>query len=179
MSPAVPLIDGIESVPFLTNESILELRELPDHLVVLGGGYIGLEFGQMFRRFGSEVTVIQSAPHVLPKEDIDVTDELQRSLEQEEIIFKLNARVTKAEPVDTGVRLTIEGKSGSDNVTGSHLLVAAGRTPNTKDLDLQNTGVKTDDKGFVVVNDRLETTAPDHLGDRRCDRRSGIHAHLV
>ena len=161
MSPAVPPINGLSTIPFLTNESILELQEIPDHLVVLGGGYIGLEFGQMFRRFGSDVTVIQSASHILPKEDIDVTDELQRSLEQEGIVFKLKARVTKAEHVNTGVRIFAGGKSGPETVTGSHLLVAAGRTPNTKDLDLQQTGVQTDEKGFVIVDDRLKTTAPD------------------
>jgi pyruvate/2-oxoglutarate dehydrogenase complex dihydrolipoamide dehydrogenase (E3) component len=162
--PAVPKITGLDSVPYLTNITLLELTELPEHLLVLGGGYVGLEFSQMFRRFGSEVTVIQSAERILPNEDEDVTTELQKALEGEGIRILLQARAQKAEPSGAGVKVTL---ANGESVTGSHLLVATGRVPNTEDLDLQKTGVETNQKGFVVANDRLETSAPDiwALGD--------------
>ncbi|HEY7306586.1 MAG TPA: mercuric reductase, partial [Bryobacteraceae bacterium] len=159
-APAVPRIDGLNSVPYLTNVSLLDLEDLPAHLLVLGGGYVGLEFGQMFRRFGSEVTVIQSAERILQNEDADITDELQRSLEAEGIRFILPARATRARGRIGDIELTIEGANGSQILKGSHLLVAAGRTPQTKDLDLARAGVETDTKGFIKVNERLETTAP-------------------
>lgn len=166
-SPAIPSLAGLDSVPYLTNVSMLELTEMPEHLLVLGGGYVGLEFGQMFRRFGSEVTVVQSAERILPNEDDDITSELQHALEAEEIRFHLEARATKAEKKKDRISLTIETRSGVETVTGSHLLVAAGRTPNTKDLDLDKTGVEMNEKGFIVVNDRLETSAREvwALGD--------------
>lgn len=160
-TPAIPPIEGLDSSSYLTNASILDLEELPAHLIVLGGGYVGLEFGQMFRRFGSEVTVVQSGPHILPKEDEDVTDELQRCLEDEGIRFLLHALATKVRGGDGQVEVSVDSPSGSRSVRGSHLLVATGRTPQTKDLDLEKAGVETDSKGFIKVNERLETTAPD------------------
>ena len=165
--PTVPRIAGLDSVPFLTNESLLELKELPRHLLVLGGGYVGLEFGQMFRRFGSSVTVVQSAERILPIEDEDVTAELQKALESEGVNFHLRARAVKAAREGGGISVTLEKQSGSETVSGTHLLVATGRTPNTKDLELEKTGVKTNEKGFVVVNERLETSAENiwALGD--------------
>jgi pyruvate/2-oxoglutarate dehydrogenase complex dihydrolipoamide dehydrogenase (E3) component len=158
-SPTIPRIAGLDAVPYLTNETLLELGELPEHLIVLGGGYVGLEFGQMFRRFGSAVTVVQSAERILPNEDDDVTAELQRILKSEGIQFHLRAHATKVEKNGPGVVVTIEAQTGDERVMGSHLLVATGRTPNTKDLDLDKTGVNTNEKGFIVVNDRLETSA--------------------
>jgi pyruvate/2-oxoglutarate dehydrogenase complex dihydrolipoamide dehydrogenase (E3) component len=156
--PATPKIEGLESVPYLTNASLMELREAPKHLLVLGGGYVGLEFGQMFRRFGSAVTVIQSRERILPQEDEDVTAELQKALSGEGIAFWLGTQAVKAE--GAGGRITVTLKGGAQ-ISGSHLLVATGRTPNTEELDLKKTGVKTNEKGFVVVNDRLETSAQD------------------
>lgn len=156
MRPAIPKIEGLDFVPYLTNVSLLELRELPEHLVVLGGGYVGLEFGQMFRRFGSEVTVIHSGEHLLSPEDEDITAELQQAFETEGIRLVLRAKAVRAQ-MDGG-RLTVTMASG-ESVTGSHLLVATGRVPNTGDLDLQETGVETNARGFIVVNDRLETSA--------------------
>ncbi len=159
--PAVPRVTGLEGVPYLTNVTLMELQGLPKHLLVMGGGYVGLEFGQMFRRFGSEVTVIQSAERILTQEDEDVTAELQRCLEEEGIRFLLNTRVVKAEGQSGSIVLTVESAAGEQTIHGSHLLVAVGRTPQTQDLDLSKAGVGTNEKGFVVVNDRLETTAPD------------------
>ncbi len=158
-SPAVPSLTGLNQAPYLTNVSLLDLEQLPQHLLVLGGGYVGLEFAQMFRRFGSEVTVVQSAAHILPNEDDDITDELQRALESEGIKFYLQARATQTHRENGRISLTIETQTGRETLSGSHLLVAVGRSPNTKDLDLAKTGVQTTDKGFIVVNDRLETTA--------------------
>jgi len=165
--PTIPQIPGLSNIPYLTNVSLLELTEIPEHLLVLGGGYVGLEFGQMFRRFGSEVTVVQSAPRILPNEDEDVTTALQQALEGEGIQFHVNSRAISAEQSGGLISLTIEGQKGRNSVSGSHLLVATGRTPNTKDLELEKAGIKTDEKGFIAVNDRLETSAKDvwALGD--------------
>jgi pyruvate/2-oxoglutarate dehydrogenase complex dihydrolipoamide dehydrogenase (E3) component len=159
-SPTVPRIPGLDSVHYLTNESLLELREVPEHLVVLGGGYVGLEFGQMFRRFGSAVTIIQSAERILPSEDEDVTTELQHYLESEGIRILQNARATQVDGENRRVTVKVQGSSGTQAVSGSHLLVATGRTPNTRDLDLDKAGIKVNEKGFIIVNERLETSAP-------------------
>jgi pyruvate/2-oxoglutarate dehydrogenase complex dihydrolipoamide dehydrogenase (E3) component len=155
--PAIPAIEGIDTVPYLTNESILDLEELPRHLIVLGGGYIGLEFGQMFRRFGSEVTVVNQGAEILAREDEDVAGELRKALEAEGIGFRLNAKTTRAQGSAGSVRLSLEG---GQTVEGTHLLVATGRKPNTDDLGLDKAGVETDSHGFIKVNSRLETTAP-------------------
>ena len=122
---------------------------------MLGGGYVGLEFGQMFRRFGSEVTIVQNGAHILPREDEDVTTELQKCLEAEGVRFELNGRATKVENAGKEIKVTVSGRS----ISGSHLLIATGRSPQTRDLDLQKTGVTTDEHGYVVVNERLETGA--------------------
>jgi pyruvate/2-oxoglutarate dehydrogenase complex dihydrolipoamide dehydrogenase (E3) component len=159
-SPTIPSIPGLDSVGYLTNVSLLELCELPEHLIVLGAGYVGLEFGQMFRRFGSAVTIIQTAERILPNEDDDVTDELQRSLECEGIKVLLKTRTIEVKRESKGLALKVQDATGTHAVSGSHLLLATGRTPNTRDLDLDKAGVKVDKKGFIVVNERLETSAP-------------------
>ncbi|MBV9762193.1 MAG: mercuric reductase [Acidobacteriaceae bacterium] len=155
--PAIPKISGLDAVPYLTNVSLLELKDLPDHLIVMGGGYVGLEFGQMFCRFGSHVTVINRSPRILPHEDEDITAKMQKAVESEGVRFRLNANVVKASAQAGCVTVTLDS---GESITGSHLLVAVGRAPNTGDLDLTKTGVETDQKGFIVVNDRLETSAP-------------------
>ncbi|MGI9070116.1 MAG: mercuric reductase [Bryobacteraceae bacterium] len=160
-SPTIPRISGLDSIPYLTNVSLLELRELPEHLVVLGGGYVGLEFGQMFRRFGSAVTIIQRPERILPNEDDDIAAELQRNLESEGIEILLNARATEVGGgKNNEITLNLQVSGGTQTISGSHLLVATGRTPNTRDLDLDKAGVRVDEKGFIVVNERLETSAP-------------------
>jgi pyruvate/2-oxoglutarate dehydrogenase complex dihydrolipoamide dehydrogenase (E3) component len=158
MRPAIPDLAGIDSVPHLTNVSILELTEIPSHLLILGGGYIGLEFAQMFRRFGSDVTVIQSNAQLLSQEDADITSELQRALEAEGIQIYLNTRANRV-AYDGRVSLDVQTAATTKSFTGSHLLLATGRKPNTDELDLDKAGVQMDARGYIVVNDRLETTA--------------------
>src|ERR1700688_2599225 len=151
-----PKLDGLGTVPFLDNLSIMELDALPDHLLILGGGYIGLEFGQLFRRFGSRVTIIQSASQLLTREDPDIAEEVTNILRQDGVDVVLNARATRASQSDTTIHLEIEGQKTLD---GSHLLVATGRVPNSDTLNLAAAGVQTDERGFIKINDRLETTA--------------------
>jgi pyruvate/2-oxoglutarate dehydrogenase complex dihydrolipoamide dehydrogenase (E3) component len=158
--PSLPAIPGLESVPYLTNESILDLKILPKHLIVIGAGYVGLEFGQMFARFGSDVTIVQSREQILPREDPEVAKELQRALEAEGIKFLLNSKIKNL--ANRGAAIIVEGmaKDGSSiRLEGTHVLVATGRSPNTDDLDLHKAGVQTDKHGFISVNDKLETAA--------------------
>jgi pyruvate/2-oxoglutarate dehydrogenase complex dihydrolipoamide dehydrogenase (E3) component len=155
--PVIPPIPGLKDSGYLTNETIMELTRLPEHLIVLGGGYIGLEFGQMFRRFGSRVTMLQRGGQIVPREDPEVAAELQKALESEGIDFRLDTLASRVEKSNGGVRVALEGV-GQAVVTGSHLLVATGRRPNTDDLGLERAGVETDAKGYVRVNSRLETS---------------------
>jgi len=158
--PEVPRIEGIDGVDALDNARLMELRELPAHLIVIGGGYIGLEFGQMFRRFGSRVTVVHRGEQLLAREDADVTEELQKVLEAEGIRFLLSSNPTRVAKDDGRVRLEVQTSQGVETLTGSHLLVATGRRANTDDMGLEKAGVRTDARGFVTVNGRLETNVP-------------------
>ena len=158
--PAIPEIPGLAEAGYLDNAAMLRLTELPEHLVVLGGGYIGMEFAQMFRRFGSRVTVVQRGPQILPREDPEIAAELQRALEGEGIAFRLDARTTGVSKGSGGLRVALEESAGRSTLDGSHLLVATGRTPNGDTLDLARAGVETDRRGYIRVNERLETTAP-------------------
>ena len=155
---SVPKLDGLNSVPFLDNVSVMELDSVPQHLLVLGGGYIGLEFGQLFRRFGSEVTIIQSAASLLTREDPDVAEEVAKILREDGLRIVLNAKATRAERAGSNVRIQIEGAEGVTSLDGSHLLVATGRVPNSDGLNLQVAGIATDERGFIRVNERLETS---------------------
>ncbi len=156
--PAIPQIDGIESVPYLTNVSVMELQQAPEHLLVLGGGYIGLEFGQMFSRFGCKVTVVHHSGQILPREDADVANELQKALEAEGVQFRLNAKTTRVQKASGGVALTITDPNGTATLQGSHLLLATGRTPNSDTLALDKAGIEVARGGFIKVNSKLETT---------------------
>jgi pyruvate/2-oxoglutarate dehydrogenase complex dihydrolipoamide dehydrogenase (E3) component len=159
--PAQPAVEGIERVPALDSTTVMELDTLPRRLLVLGGGYIGLEFGQMFRRYGSEVTIVQRGGALLPREDADVSDAVRRVLEEDGVEVLCDTAAARVEPVEgDGVRLTLRTPAGARTIDGSHLLVAAGRVPNTERLGLEAAGVATDRRGFVSVNARLETTAP-------------------
>jgi pyruvate/2-oxoglutarate dehydrogenase complex dihydrolipoamide dehydrogenase (E3) component len=154
---AVPPIEGLDTVPYLDNDSIMELDHVPEHLLVLGGGYVGMEFSQMFRRFGSKVTVIQSGPQLLHGEDPDVAAEVLKILRQDGIEVLLNARAQKVTRANGVVSLELD--SQPQTIDGSDLLVATGRVPNTGELEPAAGGVETDARGFIRVNDRLETTA--------------------
>jgi pyruvate/2-oxoglutarate dehydrogenase complex dihydrolipoamide dehydrogenase (E3) component len=157
---AVPSIPGLDAVPYLDNDSIMELDRVPEHLVILGGGYIGVEFSQMFRRFGSQVTVIQRGPQLLGEEDEEVVAEVAKILRQDGVEILLNARTEKITPTEGGIRLelTVEGKA--QTIDGSDLLIATGRVPNTGALKPAAGGIETDERGFIRANERLETTAP-------------------
>jgi pyruvate/2-oxoglutarate dehydrogenase complex dihydrolipoamide dehydrogenase (E3) component len=158
--PRIPAIRGLGSIPCLTSENIMDITTVPDHLLILGGSYIGLEFGQMFRRFGSEVTVIQEVGQIVPREDPEVAAELQRSLEAEGIKFLVGAETTRVEKRGNGITLSMQIAGMSASVSGSHLLVAVGRRPNTDDLGLDKAGIQTDSRGFIHVNGKLETSVP-------------------
>jgi pyruvate/2-oxoglutarate dehydrogenase complex dihydrolipoamide dehydrogenase (E3) component len=159
--PASPDIPGLERVAPLDSTSIMELDQVPDHLIVLGGGYIGIEFAQMFRRFGSRVTVIQRGLQLLPLEDADIADAVLAILREDGVQVVLQAEARCAEPVDGGqVRVIAAASEGERTIVGSHVLLAAGRVPNTERLGLSAAGIETDAKGFIRVNQRLETSAP-------------------
>ncbi len=152
-------LDGLAEVEWLDNESIMELPRVPDHLVVLGGGFIGLEFGQMFRRFGARVTVVEAGGGLAPREDDDVAEELTELLRYDGLRILTGHRATAVERTGQGVRLTVEGGEGQTTVEGSDLLMAVGRVPNADDLGLDAAGIERTERGFVRVNARLETTA--------------------
>jgi pyruvate/2-oxoglutarate dehydrogenase complex dihydrolipoamide dehydrogenase (E3) component len=159
-SPLVLPIQGIEDVDYLTNRNVMDLEELPAHLIVIGGSYIGLEFGQMYRRFGAEVTVVEFADQLIPREDADVAEALQEVLENEGIVFHLGSKGTAVSQAEDGtISLTVEKDGVTTVVTGSHILLAAGRKPNTDGLGLENAGI-SHTKGWITVNHKLETNVP-------------------
>jgi pyruvate/2-oxoglutarate dehydrogenase complex dihydrolipoamide dehydrogenase (E3) component len=161
--PAIPALTGLAEVPALDSTSIMELDTVPEHLLVLGGGYVGLEFGQMFRRFGSQVTIVQRARQLLPREDPDVAAAITDILREDgiEVLLATEAlRVERAAPGAQELRLSVRTPQGERVVQGSHLLIATGRTPNTEHLNLAAAGVQTDARGYVRVNERLETNVP-------------------
>jgi pyruvate/2-oxoglutarate dehydrogenase complex dihydrolipoamide dehydrogenase (E3) component len=159
--PGSAPIEGLDGVPALDSTTIMELDEVPDHLLVLGGGYVGLEFAQMFRRFGSEVTVVQRDPQLLAREDADVADAVAEILREDgiEVLLRTEARSVRQDG-DGALRLAVSGPEGERTLSGSHLLVAVGRPPNTEALNLEAAGVETDERGFVKVDERLETNVP-------------------
>ncbi len=175
--PFIP--EAFESVNYLTNQSILELETLPEHLVIVGGSYIGLEFGQMFRRFGSKVTIIEKGDRIISREDDDVSSEIQKILESEGVEFRLQADCLGATTnADGSISIKLDCKSGDPLIQASHVLFAVGRLPNTDLLNLSAVGIKTDEKGYIQVNDSLETNVPGvyALGD--CNGR-GAFTHTA
>lgn len=157
---AHPPIEGLEEVSFLDNATIMELGEVPEHLVVVGGGYVGLEFGQMFRRFGSEVTIVQRGDQLLTREDGDVADAVREILQEDGIEVLLETEATSVGRKAGGIRVEVSSSGGPRALAGSHLLLAAGRRPNSDGLGLEATEVEVDDRGFLQVNERLETASP-------------------
>jgi pyruvate/2-oxoglutarate dehydrogenase complex dihydrolipoamide dehydrogenase (E3) component len=156
----IPGLPGVEQIPYLTNSSMLELEEVPEHLVVVGGSYVGLEFAQMFRRFGSEVTVIEKGPRLILHDDDDVSAGVKGILESEGVQIRLGSECIAFEQCDNGICVHVNCEDGEPKVYGSHVLLAVGRTPNTDDLGLDNAGVRTDDRGYIVVDDQLRTNVP-------------------
>ncbi|MBB5066356.1 FAD-containing oxidoreductase [Granulicella mallensis] len=153
----IPNFPGIHEVPFLTNTSLLALETLPKHLIIVGGSYISIEFGQMYRRFGSEVTIIEKASRLVQHEDEDVSAAVLDILQGEGIHVRLDAECISLAPHDEGVSVGVQCNSGEPASVGSHVLLAVGRTPNTQDLGLERAGVATDERGYVLVDDQLHT----------------------
>jgi pyruvate/2-oxoglutarate dehydrogenase complex dihydrolipoamide dehydrogenase (E3) component len=157
--PALPPLEGLDSVPLLNSTTVMELDEVPEHLIVLGGGYVAVEFGQMFRRFGSRVTLVERSERLMLREDPDISDGILKILTEDGLQVLLQARATKVEPGERGgVRLNVQTPQGPQRLEGSHLLVATGRQPNSDRLNLPAAGIETDSHGFIRTNDRLETS---------------------
>lgn len=156
----VPDMPGIGDVPYLTNVDMMQLDTLPEHLVIVGGSYIGLEFAQMFRRFGSQVTVIEMGPRLIGREDPEISDTIREILEAEGITVRLNAECIRFARHDGGVRAHVTCEADAPQVTGSHVLLAVGRRPNTDDLGLETAGIEIDKRGYIVVDDQLRTNIP-------------------
>ena len=155
--PAKPNLEGVDEVPTLDSTSIMDLDELPEHLLVLGGGYIGLEFGQMFRRFGTDVTIVQRVGQLLGREDPDVAEAVLKVIEEDGIKVMLNTEAVRVQQSGAQIELTVSTPEGAQTLNGTHLLVAVGRKPNTEDLNLSAAGIETDKQGNVKVNPKLET----------------------
>ncbi|HXZ80118.1 MAG TPA: FAD-containing oxidoreductase [Terriglobales bacterium] len=156
----VPDMPGVKEVPFLNNSSMMQVDFLPRHLIVVGGSYVGLEFGQMFRRFGSEVTIVEMAARLVHREDEDVSTAIQQILEKEGINLRLNAKCIRLARHPQGLAVGVECDTGAPEVIGSHVLLAVGRRPNTDDLGLEKAGVRQDEHGYIVVDDQLRTNVP-------------------
>jgi pyruvate/2-oxoglutarate dehydrogenase complex dihydrolipoamide dehydrogenase (E3) component len=159
--PAIPPLPGLNAVPYLNSTTIMELAETPKHLLVLGGGYVGLEFAQMFRRFGAAVTIVQRGAQLLAREDEDVAAEVAKILREDGIEVLLNSEALRVGQDTSGeIELVVRTTGGERALNGSHLLVATGRTPNVEPLNLAAAGVETEKGGFIQVNERLESNAP-------------------
>ena len=171
---AVPEIPGLDGIDYLTNSGMMDVDFLPRHLLVLGGSYIGLEFGQMYRRFGSEVTVVEIGPRLIPREDEDVSEAVAGFLKREGIMLRLNATCLSVRKSGDDITIRLDCAEGAPEVSGSHLLIATGRRPNTDDLGLEHAGVKQDPRGFIEVDDELRTNIPGiwALGD--CNGRGAF-----
>ena len=171
---SVPEMPGIHDVPFLTNSSMMDIDFLPGHFIIVGGSYVGLEFAQIYRRLGSEVTIVEMGPRLISREDEDVSQAVREILEAEGIRVRLNAKCISLAKHDVGVAVRVTCEEGSPELVGTHVLLAVGRTPNTSDLGLDRAGVATDHRGYILVDDQLQTNVPGiwALGD--CNGRGAF-----
>ncbi len=174
----LPQMPGIEGVPYLTNSSIMDVDFLPRHLIIVGGGYIGLEFAQMYRRFGSEVTIVDTASHLAQHEDEDVSTAIRGILEHEGVNVRANATCIGFSRRGGDILAHIDCTSGDPEVSGSHVLLAVGRRPNTDDLGLTEAGVAVDKRGYIVVDDQLRTSVPGILALGDCNGK-GAFTHTA
>lgn len=159
--PRVPDLPGLNDTPYLDSTSVMELGDVPEHLIIVGGGYVGVEFGQLFRRFGADVTIVQRSGQLLTHEDEDVAEEVAKILREDGIGIMFDTEAASVEQDDQGeIVLTLDTPGGERSLTGSHLLLAVGRVPNTDALGLDAAGVETSSRGYIKVNDRLETNVP-------------------
>jgi len=158
--PAAPEWPGLDTVPFLDSTSVMDLEAVPEHLLIAGGSYIGLEFAQIYRRFGARVTVMEAAPRLIGREDPEVSREVQMILEREGIEFITGVSAARVAPAGRGIRVSLQAGGAAHELEGSHLLVATGRLPNTGDLGLAAAGIATDARGFIRVDDQLRTNVP-------------------
>jgi pyruvate/2-oxoglutarate dehydrogenase complex dihydrolipoamide dehydrogenase (E3) component len=174
----VPKMPGVEQVRYLTNSSMMDVDFLPEHLIIVGGSYIGLEFGQMYRRFGSKVTIVEMGERLIAREDEEVSAAVKEILEKEDVQIRLNAKCISAHKQGDGVVVGLDCTEDGRQVEGSHLLLAVGRVPNTGDLGLDAAGVETDKAGYIKVDDQLQTNVPGiwALGD--CNGR-GAFTHTA
>jgi len=172
--PAVPPMPGLDRVLYLTNESMMDVDFLPEHLVVVGGSYIGLEFAQMFRRFGSRVTIIEMAPRLIAREDEDVSMGVADVLEGEGIELRLNATCMSVAKRGSGVVVNVDCTEGAPQIVGSHLLLAVGRRPNTDELGLDKAGIAVDERGFITVDDKLRAGVPGVFALGDCNGRGAF-----
>jgi pyruvate/2-oxoglutarate dehydrogenase complex dihydrolipoamide dehydrogenase (E3) component len=170
----VPDMPGIHDVPFLTNSSMMDIDFLPQHLIIVGGSYVGLEFAQIYRRLGSEVTIVEMGPRLIGREDEDISQAVREILEAEDIRVRLNAKCISLAKRDGGITVDMECSEDPKNVAGTHVLLAVGRVPNTSDLGLEHAGVATDHRGYITVDDQLQTSVPGiwALGD--CNGRGAF-----
>jgi pyruvate/2-oxoglutarate dehydrogenase complex dihydrolipoamide dehydrogenase (E3) component len=174
----VPPLPGVDQVPYLTNTSMLALDRLPEHLIIVGGSYIGLEFAQMYRRFGAEVTIVEMQQRLIAREDEDVSQAIREILKGEGITMRLSAECIRLAPHPDGVAVGVECASGDPETVGSHVLLAVGRRPNTDDLGLDKAGVTTDTRGYIQVDDFLATGVPGIWALGECNGR-GAFTHTA
>jgi len=172
--PTVPNMPGVDSVPFLTSTTVLDLEELPEHLIVIGAGYVGLEFAQMFRRFGSQVTVVDKGARLAPREDEDASKVIREIFDSEGIAVRINANCIHLERDGPKVAVGLDCSEGERRVVGSHILLAVGRTPNTHDLNLAAAGIAPDQRGYLPVDDFLQTSVPGVFALGDCNGRGAF-----
>jgi pyruvate/2-oxoglutarate dehydrogenase complex dihydrolipoamide dehydrogenase (E3) component len=174
----IPDFPGIAAVPYLTNTTILNLERVPEHLVVVGGSYVGLEFAQMFKRFGARVTIVEKGPRIVSREDEDVSTAIQQILENEQISVRASAECIRLAPHARGIEVHVSCKDGEPSVVGSDVLLAVGRRPNTDDLGLERAGVNANARGYIQVNDALATNVPGIWAMGDCNGR-GAFTHTA